>query len=279
VSGGGTAHLTNVLLGMVMVSLTGVSAGHRRRLLEAVSEATGFNATQPYVAAADAFGTNGTATNDYGQAAEDDSIDGGSSDQCVWCARGRASESEGARTRERARGRDSRGYSRARRVWYARGHERARARERGRESKRERERVMAGLRLTSALPPLPPPACLPARVRVPRYLVFLTLECTLGVAVLCSMLYVLNYYAERFFIFKHFVNGDYGDPPRIKLWLKQLLAYQLLMLVMKVRPGAHAHTTRTRTRALALWHTHTRACTRAHTHTLAHAHLLSGSCR
>lgn len=65
------------------------------------------------------------------------------------------------------------------------------------------------------------------------YLVFLTLECTLGVGLLCALLHILNYAAQRFFCLKHFVSGEYGSPPRPKLWLKQLLAYQGLLLLMK----------------------------------------------
>lgn len=152
VTGGGTAHLTNVLLGMFMDSLGGetIPRAHGSRLLQALADEAG---VAPLGSGGD---EPGSAADGAGAAldgpllAVDDGIDSGSSDQCVW------------------------------------------------------------------------------------YLVFLTLECTLGVAILCSFLYVLNYYAERYFYLKHFVSGEYGDPPRVKLWLKQLLAYQALLLLMKV---------------------------------------------
>mmetsp|Transcript_29110 Transcript_29110/g.73049 ORF Transcript_29110/g.73049 Transcript_29110/m.73049 type:complete len:674 (+) Transcript_29110:121-2142(+) len=151
-TGGGTAHLTNVLLGMFMGSI-GAGSPHSRRALQAlVSRALSESSETPSATGlvGDQAALNEPMSFGLGSEGYIADINDGSSDQCVW------------------------------------------------------------------------------------YLIFLTLECTLGVAVLCSFLFALNYYAERYFVLKHFVNGDYGDPPRVKLWIKQLLAYQALLLVMKV---------------------------------------------
>ena len=157
VTGGGTAHVTNVLLGILMEKVGGGGAEGA-----AVGEAHGAVADGAMPLSLAAAAPGDAPATPYGDSALDgargaadagadaNSIDAGGSDQCVW------------------------------------------------------------------------------------YLVFLTLECTLGVLILCTLLYALNYAAERHFFLKHFVSGEYGEPPRVKLWLKQLVAYQALLLMMKV---------------------------------------------
>jgi hypothetical protein len=72
------------------------------------------------------------------------------------------------------------------------------------------------------------------------YWVNFTLDCTLGVAIVCGLLRAQKWCYRRAGCEELANVGDYGDPPSWRIWRRQLFDYQLLVVISKILLGTVA---------------------------------------